>query len=90
MVEFWLGLLAPPRTPKAVVDRPHKAVTETLNEPELKEKTVRTGSIPLSMTQEEFANLVGSDIRKCKRMLSDFNIKVQRRPPRAGCRCGLT
>lgn len=77
VVEIWQGILAPPKTPKPVVDRLHRAFAEALNEPEAKEKTVRTGSIPISLNQEEFAGMVAADIRKWKKMLVDYNIKPQ-------------
>ncbi len=77
VVEIWQGLLAPPKTPKPVIDRLHKAFMEVLDEPEMKDKTTRTGSIPMSMSQEEFSSMVGADIRKWKKMLADFNIKPQ-------------
>ncbi len=38
---------------------------------------MRIGSNPISMTQEEFANIVNADIRKWKKMLGDYNIKPQ-------------
>lgn len=77
VVEIWQGILAPPKTSKAIVERLHKAFSEALNEPEMKEKTARMGSIPLSLTQEEFATMVAGDIRKWKKMLADYNIKPQ-------------
>lgn len=77
IVEIWQGILAPPKTPKAVVERLHAAFSEALNDPEIKEKTVRTGSIPLSLTQPEFAKMVAEDIRKWKKLLVEYNIKPQ-------------
>lgn len=77
VVEIWQGILAPPKTPKPVVDRLHKAFMEALDEPEMKEKTARTGSIPISMSQEDFAKMVNADILKWKKMLGDYNIKPQ-------------
>jgi tripartite-type tricarboxylate transporter receptor subunit TctC len=77
VVEIWQGILAPPKTPKAVVDRLHKAFSEALDEPEMKERSAKMGSIALSLSQEEFANMVAADVRKWKQMLADYNIKPQ-------------
>lgn len=77
VVEVWQGILAPPKTPKAVVDRLHKAFAEALDEPEMKERSAKMGSIPLSLSQEEFASMVAADARKWKKMLADYNIKPQ-------------
>lgn len=77
VVDVWQGIIAPPKTPRPVVERLHKAFAEALNEPDLKDKTLRTGSIPLSMTQQEFADMVSADLRKWKKMLADNNIRPQ-------------
>jgi tripartite-type tricarboxylate transporter receptor subunit TctC len=76
-VEIWQGILAPPKTPKPVVERLHRAFTEALDDPAMKDKTVKTGSIPLSLTQPEFARMVDDDIRKWKKLLVEYHIKPQ-------------
>lgn len=77
VVEIWQGILAPPKTPKPVVERLHKAFAESLDEPEMKERSVKMGSIPLSLGQPQFADMVRADTGKWKKMLSDYNIRPE-------------
>lgn len=77
VVEIWQGILAPPKTPKPVVDRLHRAFSEVMAEPEAKERFAKMGSVPLYSSQEEFANMIIADVQKWKRMLADYGIKPQ-------------
>lgn len=77
VVEVWQGILAPPKTPKPVVDRLHKAISEVMAEPETKERFVKMGSIPLASTQDDFAKMINADVPKWKKLLADYDIKPQ-------------
>lgn len=77
VVEIWQGILAPPKTPKPVVERLHRAFAEAMAEAESKERFTKMGSIPLHSTQEEFAKMIIADVQKWKKMLADYNIKPQ-------------
>ena len=77
MVEIWQAILAPPRTPKPVVDRLHAAFSEVMAEPEIKEKFAKMGSVPLSSSQEAFAKMIAADIPRWKKILADSDIKPQ-------------
>lgn len=77
VVEIWQGLLAPPKTPKAVVDRLHKAFSEVMAEAETRERFTKMGSLPLSSAHDEFAKMLLADVQKWKRMLAEFDIKPQ-------------
>ena len=76
-VAVWQGILAPPKTPKPVVDRLHKAFAEAMAEAETKERFVKTGSVPLGSSQEDFAKLIVVDVQTWKKMLAEYNIKPQ-------------
>ena len=77
VVEIWQAILAPPKTPKPVVDRLHKAFSEVMAEPEIKERFEKMGSIPLYSTQEAFAKMIIADMPKWKKILTDSDIKPQ-------------
>jgi tripartite-type tricarboxylate transporter receptor subunit TctC len=77
VVEIWQGILAPPKTPKPVVDRLHKAFSEAMAEPETRERFAKMGSIPLSSSQEAFAKMIAEDVPRWKKILADSNIKPQ-------------
>ena len=77
VVEIWQAILAPPKTPKPVIDRLHKAFSEVMAEPEIKERFEKMGSIPLYSTQEAFAQMIIADVPKWKKILADSDIKPQ-------------
>ena len=76
-IAVWQGILAPPKTPRPVVERLHKAFSEAMAEPETKERFVKTGSVPLASSQEDFAKMIVVDVQTWKKMLADYDIKPQ-------------
>lgn len=77
VIETWQAILAPPKTPRPVVERLHAAFSEVMAEPEVKERFVKTGSIPLQSSQDAFARQISADVQKWKKMLADSNIRPQ-------------
>ena len=77
VVEIWQAILAPPKTPKPVVDRLHQAFSEVMAEPEIKERFEKMGSVPLYSSQEAFAKMIIADVPKWKKILADSDIKPQ-------------
>ena len=77
VIETWQAILAPPKTPKPVVDRLHAAFSEVMAEPDIKERFAKSGSVPLQSTQDAFAKMIAADVPKWKKMLADSDIKPQ-------------
>ena len=77
VIETWQAILAPPKTPKPVVERLHAAFSEVMAEPDIKERFAKTGSVPLQSTQDAFAKMIAADVPKWKKMLADSDIKPQ-------------
>ena len=77
VVEIWQAILAPPKTPKPVVDRLHAAFSEVMTEPEIKEKFAKMGSVPLSSTQEAFQKMILADVPRWRKILADSDIRPQ-------------
>ena len=75
VVEIWQAIVAPPKTPKPVVDRLHKAFSDVMAEPEVKVQFEKMGSVPLVSSQEAFAKMIVGDVAKWKKMLADSDIK---------------
>ena len=51
---FWLGVLAPARTPKEIVQRLHDEVAKVLNDPSMKQNIKALGAYPMPLTPPEF------------------------------------
>jgi tripartite-type tricarboxylate transporter receptor subunit TctC len=71
----WYGLLAPSRTPAAVVGKLHDAVVTALAAPDLREKLIRSGAIPASTSVAEFAQLMREELQRWGRVVREKNIK---------------
>ena len=52
--DFWIGLLAPAKTPRDVVAKLHDEVTRVLAQPDVKERMARLGGEAMPMTPERF------------------------------------
>ncbi len=60
--EIWLGLLAPAKTPRAIIEKLHRETAKALLNPSVKEKLAKTGLEPLIMSTGEFAARIKSEI----------------------------
>ena len=73
--EIWLGLMAPAKTPAAIINRLHTEIAQSLNRPEAKEKFFNMGLETVASSPEEFATAIKSDMTKIGKVIRDGNIK---------------
>ena len=52
--DFWIGLLAPAKTPRAVVNKLNGEVRKIMAQPDVAERMVKLGAEPMPMTPERF------------------------------------
>ena len=71
----WYGLLAPARTPPAVVAKLNVAVTTVLGLPDVREKLIRSGAIPAPTSSQEFGVLLRDELARWGRVVREKNIK---------------
>lgn len=60
----WWGILAPARTPKAVVDRLDAEMARMLEQPQVREQVVAAGGEPAFVAAEGFGKLVADEVVK--------------------------
>ena len=60
----WYGLLAPAKTPRAIVERLHHDVAEALKAPDVRNALVTDGAEPIGSTPTEFVRSFAADIDK--------------------------
>ena len=72
---FWNGLLAPARTPRAIVERLHTEVTKALATPQVTERLAATGNEPMQATPAEFDAMIRSDIEANLALAKAANLK---------------
>lgn len=52
--DFWIGLLAPAKTPRDIVNKLNQEVSKALSQPDVKERMAKLGGEPMPMTPERF------------------------------------
>ena len=59
---FWIGMMAPARTPRDIVNRLHAEVLKALALPEVKERFQQLGADPWTMTPEQFDTYIRAEV----------------------------
>ena len=74
--ELWYSLLAPARTPKAVVDKVNAALVAALKSPDVAGQLAKQGFEPQASTPAELKAYIGKEMSRWQRVIQDNNIKV--------------
>jgi tripartite-type tricarboxylate transporter receptor subunit TctC len=72
----WYGMVAPARTPSAVVTKLNAAAIAAMKAPEVQDKLAPQGAILVGNTPEEFAAYIASEIQKWTKVVQTAGIKV--------------
>jgi tripartite-type tricarboxylate transporter receptor subunit TctC len=72
---FWVGLSAPVKTPRPIVDKLHDATEQALAMPALREKLAKLGVAPEQMSVEEFGKFFRDDLAATVQLAKDANIQ---------------
>jgi tripartite-type tricarboxylate transporter receptor subunit TctC len=72
---FWVGLSAPAKTPRPIVDKLHDATEKALALRALREKLAKLGVAPESMSVEEFGKFFRDDLAAMVQLAKDANIQ---------------
>jgi tripartite-type tricarboxylate transporter receptor subunit TctC len=73
---IWLGLLAPPGTPRDIVDKLNSAITKILSTPEAKKLMASAGVDVATSTPEEFAALMRSELDRWGKVVRETGATV--------------
>ena len=73
----WYGLLAPSRTPPAVLAKIHDAFTKALNDPDVHRKLLDSGAVPIPSSPEVFGKLLQSELVRWGRVVKEHGIKEE-------------
>jgi len=75
VADNWYGLLAPARTPPAIMAKLHDAVVAAIDAPDVREKLVQSGAVPAPMSSPEFAAFLRDELARWGRVVRERNIK---------------
>lgn len=73
----WYALFAPAKTPPEVIAALNKAVRNTLANPAVREKLLKTGTEPAGSTPQELAAIQKQDTEKWAKLVRAKNIKAE-------------
>ncbi len=72
---FWVGLSAPAKTPRAIVDKLHDATEKALQNPAMQEKLAKLGVEPEQMSVDAFGKFVKDDLAATVQLAKDAHIE---------------
>ena len=72
----WVGIMAPAKTPKAVIDRLHRDISAALKEPDLRERFGTLGIDPVGNTPDQFAEQIKGDLLRWGKVVEQAKIRV--------------
>ncbi len=74
---LWLALWGPPGMPADLVEKINKDVNRVLSSPDLADRLNNLGTLPMSMSPEEFTRFVRSEVEDTARVLKAAGVKPQ-------------
>ncbi len=75
IADNWYGLLAPAKTPPAVVAKLHDAVVAVLDAPDMRAKLIESGATPAPTSSAEFGKILSEELARWGRVVREKNIK---------------
>lgn len=72
---FWVGMFAPSKTPRTVIDRLHQEATKAMADAGVKEKLAKNGMEPLSMTPVQLDAFVAKEIAANAKLVQAVGLK---------------
>ncbi len=74
---IWLGILAPAKTPKPVIDKLNAEIVKIMNRSDVKEAWAKQGAVPMSMSPAEFDKYIRADIEKWAQVVKVSGAKIE-------------
>jgi tripartite-type tricarboxylate transporter receptor subunit TctC len=75
---IWLGLMAPARTPRPVLEKLNAEVNKIINSPEVKEAWAKQGAFPMGMSIDGFEKFLREEVVKWAKAVKASGAKADR------------
>lgn len=75
-VSPWYGIVVPARTPRAIIDRLSRHITDAVRDRDISQRVISEGGLPLGGTPQEFERLIRDDIAKWRKLARSANLKL--------------
>lgn len=76
-VDGWYALMAPARTPKAVVDKVYRDVADVLKMPDIISRIEAVGLVPGGITPQEFSAYIQAELKKWGKLIREAGIRAE-------------
>ncbi|WP_440533322.1 Bug family tripartite tricarboxylate transporter substrate binding protein [Variovorax sp. YR566] len=76
-VTHWVGVVAPAKTPPAVLATLNAQIVKSLRAPEVVQKLAELGATPVGSSTEEFQKFVADELKKWRTVVKTSNIQTQ-------------
>jgi len=73
----WSGLMAPKKTPQPVLDKIHRALTRTVNDPVTRKQMEAQGGEPVTSSGAEFLRFINEETRRFAQAIKLADLKVE-------------
>jgi tripartite-type tricarboxylate transporter receptor subunit TctC len=70
----WWGVMLPSKTPQKIVDRIHKELVATLQEPAIQKQLLAQGGVAMPLQEKEFAEFIVKERQKYAQLIRSANI----------------
>jgi tripartite-type tricarboxylate transporter receptor subunit TctC len=74
-VDNWYALLAPAKTPPAVIAKIHDGFVQAINDPGVKKKLIDSGAIPVANSPAEFGKFLKAEYERWGKVVRDTGMK---------------
>ena len=75
--DSWFGFVVPAKTPPAIIDKLHNAVTRIMATPEMKTQVVNNGADPMAMGPAEFGRFLQNESAKWAQVAKAANLRIE-------------
>jgi tripartite-type tricarboxylate transporter receptor subunit TctC len=76
-VNSWIGILAPAKTPTAIVERLQRELNAVVQSPDIKERLASLGIVASGNTPAQFRSEIEADLRKYGEVVKAANIRAE-------------
>ena len=77
VVDSWFGVVAPAKTPRAIVEKLNYDIREVMELPQVREQLVKLGMVPETSSAADFDALVKSDLVRWAKLATDMKLEAE-------------
>ncbi len=73
----WFAIVAPPKTPQAIVDKINADVNEALREPDILQRLAQLSAEPIGGTPQATAAYLRDEVERWHKVIKAANVKLE-------------